>query len=170
MWDKTVVSTKWLEANEWDVEEIFPDPAGPRAVKPPVDPKTQIAQAKLQQEQQEHHDNMLLEVAKLQQTVGLNKAKILELRATAAEKFASADGEGNKQQIAMMDARIGAMKLHNDTILKGADLLLKGFKARTDIEGSHHKMLMDLHDRLTAEESAGQEGLPTTQPPEGASA
>jgi chaperonin GroES len=167
MWDKTVVSQKWLEANEWDVEEIFPDPTGPRAVKPPVDPKTQIAQAKLQQEQQEHHDNMLLEVAKLQQTVAINKAKILELRASAAEKFASADGEGNKQQIAMMDARIGAMKLHNETVLKGADLLLKGFKARTDIEGSHHKMLMDLHDRLTAQESADQEGLPNSQPAEG---
>jgi len=164
LWDKAVVSRMWLEANEWDVEEIFPDPQGPRAVKPPVDPKTQIAMAKLEQEKQEHHDDMLLEVAKLQQTVALNRAKILELRAQAAEKFASADGEGTKEQIGLLNARIGALKLHNDTILKGADLALKKAKTGSDVEGSYHKMMMDVHDRLTAQEAADRENLPQTQP------
>ena len=165
LWDKQVVSQKWLEANEWDVEEIFPDPQGPKAVKPPVDPKTQIAQAKLQQEQQEHHDNMLLEVAKLQQTVALNRAKILELKAQAAEKFASADGEGTKEQIGLLNARIGALKLHNDTILKGSELALKKAKTGNDIEGSYHKMMMDVHDRLTSQEAADRENLPQQPQP-----
>jgi chaperonin GroES len=168
LWDKQVVSHKWLEANEWDVEEIFPDPQGPRAVKAPVDPKTQIAQAKLQQEQQEHHDNMLLEVAKLQQTVALNQAKILELKAQAAEKFANADGEATQQQIGLLNARIGALKLHNETILKGADLALKKTKVGTDIENHYHQMIMDVHDRLTAKEAADREGIPETQPANGA--
>jgi chaperonin GroES len=160
MWDKTVISQKWLEANEWDVEEIFPDPQGPRAVKPPVDPKTQLAQAKLDQEKQEHHDEMMLEVAKLQQTVALNRAKIEELRAQASEKRASAQGEGTKEQIGLLNARIGALKLHNDTILRTADLALKGRKTASDTEGSYHKMIMDVHDRLTAQEAADQEALP----------
>ena len=168
LWDKEVISRKWLEANEWDVEEIFPDPQGPRAVKPPVDPKSAIAQAKLEQEKQEHHDNMLLEVAKLQQTVALNQAKILELRAQAAEKFASADGEGTKEQIGLLNARIGALKLHNDTILRGADLALKKAKTGSDVEGSYHKMMMDVHDRLTAQESADRENLPQPSPTNGA--
>jgi chaperonin GroES len=162
MWDKAVVSRKWLEANEWDVEEIFPDPEGPRAVKPPVDPKSAIAQAKLQQDQQEHHDTMLLETAKLQQTAALNQAKILELKAQASEHMAKADGEQSQQQISMINARIGALKLHNETILKGADLALKKHKAGTDTENHYHSMMMDVQDRLTAKESAGQENLPAT--------
>lgn len=164
LWDKQVVSQKWLEANEWDVEEIFPDPNGPKAVKPPVDPKTAIAQAKLEQEKQEHHDEMMLEVAKLQQTVALNQAKVLELRAKAAELFASADGEATNQQIGLLNARIGALKLHNETILKGSELALKKAKTGTDVEGHYHKMMMDVHDRLTAKESADRENLPQTQP------
>lgn len=159
-WDKDAVAKKWLEAEEWDVEEIFPDPAGPRAIKPPVDPKMQIEQMKMEQQQQEHRDNMMLEVAKMQQTVALNRAKIAELRAKAMEHMANADSAGAKQQIALIDAQIGAAKLHNDTVLRGADMLLKGFHARTDIEHKHHQMLMDLHDRMAQEEAADRENLP----------
>ena len=158
-WDKQTVSRKWLEAEEWNVEEIFPDPKGPRAVQPPVDPKIKHQQDELQLEQQKHHDDMMLKVADLQQTVALNRAKILELRAKAASQFADADSAGTKQQIAMIDARIGALKLHNDTILKGADMMLKGQQTRTGIESQHHKMLMDVHDRLQAQEAADQQGI-----------
>jgi chaperonin GroES len=165
MWDKQIVARKWLESEEWDVEEIFPDPKGPNAVQPPVDPKVKLEQDKLQQSQQEHHDNMMLKVADLQQTVALNWAKILELRAKAAQQFAAADSEGSKQQVAMMDAQIGALKLHNDTIMKGAELLLKGHQAKTGIEQQHHQMLMDVHDRLQQQEANDQTN---TQPQPGA--
>ena len=157
-WDKQVVSRKWLEAEEWDVEEIFPDPQGPRAIKPPVDLKTQ----ELQFKQQEHHDEMMLEVAKLQSTVMLNKAKILELRSKAASQFADAENADKKTQIAMIDSQIGALKAHNDTMMKGADTILKGFQARSGIDSTHHKMMMDLHDRLMSQEVEGQENLPAT--------
>lgn len=158
-WDKDVISAKWLEAEEWEVEEIFPDPQGPRAIQPPVDPKVKLAQDEFQQKQQEHQDDMMLKVADLQQTVALNKAKILELRAKAASQFADADSADSKKQIAMIDAQIGALKLHNDTVLRGADMMLKGFKARTDIDSTHHKMMLDLHDRMMQDEVTGQENL-----------
>lgn len=161
-WDKAVIARKWLEANEWDVEEIFPDPQGPRAVKPPVDPKSAIAQAKLEQDKQEHHDNMMLDVAKLQQEAALNQAKILELKAKAAEHMANADGEGTQQQISMLNAKIGAAKLHNETILSGAKLMLDRHKTLDGSEAHHHKMLMDVQDRLMAKESANQENLAST--------
>lgn len=167
LWDKAVVARKWLEAEEWDVEEIFPDPTGPRAIKPPVNPDVQIEQAKLLQNQQQHQDNMMLEVAKLQQTVALNQAKIIDLRASAAKKLAEADGEGAKQEIAAIDARIGALKLHNETLLKGADMILKGQQARSGIESTHHKMIMDLHDRLTQQEAADRENLTSGTAPTG---
>ena len=160
-WDKAVVSRKWLEAEEWDVEEIFPDPQGPRAIKPPVAPDVQLEQAKLQQDQQEHHDKMMLEVAKLQSTVALNRGKIMDLRASAIKKLHEADSEDRNQEIALMNARIGALKLHNETILKGADMMLKGHQARSNIDSTHHKMIMDLHDRLMQQEAADQENLPS---------
>lgn len=162
-WDKAVVARKWLEANEWDVEEIFPDPAGQRAVKPPVDPKLQIAQMKLQQEQQEHHDDMMLKVAELQSTMKLNSAQIDKLKAEAEKLLAQADSEPVKAQIAAIDAQIGAHKAHNDTILKAADLMVKGQKTKSDIESGHHKSIMDVHDRLTARESAARESLAAPQ-------
>ena len=158
-WDKDVISRKWLEAEEWNIDEIFPDPKGPRAIQPPVDPKMQVEQAKLQQAAQQHHDEMMLEVAKMQQTVALNRGKILEMRAKAAKLMAEAGGEQTKEQIALINAQIGAAKLHNDTILRGAGMMLNGFKARTDIEHKHHQMLMDLHDRITQEEAADRENL-----------
>jgi len=162
-WDKAVVSRKWLEANEWDVEEIFPDPAGPRAIKPPVDPKSAIAQAKLQQEQQEHHDDMMLKVAELKGKLQLNNAEIEKLKAEAEKLSAQADSEPVKTQIAAIDAQIGARKSHNDTILQAADMMLKGHKTRNDIEGGHHKMLMDVQDRILEKESAARENLVSNQ-------
>lgn len=166
-WDKDVIARKWLEAEEWNVEEIFPDPKGPRAIQPPLDPKMQIEQAKLQQQGQEHHDNMMLKVAEMQQTVALNRGKIVEMKAKAMKLMAEAGGEQTKEQIALLNAQIGATKLHNDTILRGADMMLKGFQARTDIEHKHHQMLMDLHDRMTQEEAASQENLGAGSPPPG---
>lgn len=163
-WDKAVVSRKWLEANEWDVEEIFPDPNGPKAIKPPVDPKMAIAQAKMQQEQQEHHDDMLLKTAELQGTMKLNSAQIEKLKAEAEKLMAQADSEPVKAQIAAIDAQIGAHKAHNDTILKAADLMLKGNVAKHGVEAGHHKMIMDVHDRLTDREAQKRENEAPTQP------
>lgn len=169
MWDKAVVARKWLEANEWDVEEIFPDPNGPRAIKPPTDPKIALKQSELQQDQQEHHDNMMLEVAKLQQTATLNQAKVAELRAKAAHLMAQTDGEGVQQQISMINAQIGAAKTHNETILHVAKLLIDRHKAIDGSEEHHHKMLMDVQDRLTAREAADRENTQTSNS-DGASA
>jgi len=163
-WDKDVIARKWLESEEWNVEEIFPDPAGPRAIKPPVDPKLQMQQAELQLEQQKHQDDMMLKVTEMQSTVALNRAKILELRAKAEKHLADADGADVSKQTSLINAQIGALKLHNDTVLRGADMLLKGFQSRTDIEGKHHQMLMDVHDRMMKEEAADRENLPAPQP------
>jgi hypothetical protein len=161
-WDKDAVSRKWLEAEEWDVEEIFPDPTGPRAVKPPMDPKMQMEAQRLQFDQQKHSDDMMLKVADMQSTVALNRAKILELRAKAEKHLADADSSDAKKQIAAIDAQIGALKLHNDTVLRGADMLLKGHQAKAGIETQHHKMLMDVHDRMMQEEARDRENLPQT--------
>ena len=162
MWDKAVVSKKWLEANDWDVDEIFPDPQGPRAVKPPVDPKIQSAQAELQFKQQEHQDNMMLEVGKLQAQIVLNKAKVLDLEAKARANHAKADGEPINQDIALLNAQIGALRHHNETLMKSAELLLKGHQARSSIEKEQHGMLMDVQDRLMGREqsqAAAQESV-----------
>jgi hypothetical protein len=106
----------------------------------------------------------MLEVAKLQQSAAMGQAKILELKAHAAQLMASADGEGTQQQISMINARVGAAKLHNETILKGADLMLKRHQAMDGSEAHHHKMLMDVQDRLMARESENRENMASQQP------
>ena len=160
--DKDYVTRNWLEANEYDVEAVFPDPQGPRAVKPPMNPKMQIEQAKLQQEGKQHQDEMQLAVAKLRSEITLNNAKITKLQADAELALAKADGVDKEQAIAMLNAQIGAARADNEHLLKSMDLLLKRQEIKSDIEGEHHQRIMDVHDRLTAQrqqsEAQAQEG------------
>lgn len=162
--DKDYVTRQWLEANEYDVDAVFPDPNGPRAIKPPMDPKVGIKQAELQQRTQEHQDNMQLAVAKLKMEISLNQAKITELQAKAEMELAKADGVDKEQMIALLNAQIGAAKADNEHLMKAADLLLRGHEVKSDIEGEHHQRIMDVQDRLTAQraqsEAASQSNTP----------
>jgi len=106
---------------------------------------------------------MMLKVAELKGKLQLNNAEIEKLKAEAEKLSAQADSEPVKTQIAAIDAQIGARKSHNDTILQAADMMLKGGKARNDIEQGHHKMLMDVQDRILEKESSARENLAAGQ-------
>jgi len=166
--DKTYVTRQWLEAGEYDVDAVFPDPNGPRAIKPPPNPKLAIEQAKLAQDQQQHQDNMMLAVAKLKSEIALNNAKIAELQAKAEMELAKADGVDKEQLIALLNAQIGAAKADNEHLMKSADLLLKAHATRNDMEQGQHQRIMDVHDRLEAQrtqaEAASQEGEVNANP------
>lgn len=166
--DKVYVTRQWLEAGEYDVDAVFPDPNGPRAVKPPMNPKMQIEQGKLQFQQQQHQDNMMLAVAKLKTEISLNNAKIAELQAKAEMELAKADGVDKEQAIALLNAQIGAARADNEHLLKSVDLLMKGQETQNNVTQGHHQRIMDLHDRLTAQrqesEAASQEGEGNANP------
>jgi hypothetical protein len=168
--DKDYVTRQWLEANEYDVDAVFPDPQGPRAVQPPPNPKMQIEQGKLQLQQQQHSDNMQLEVGKLKAEMALNEGKLSKLQADAELSLAKADGVDKEQSIALLNAQIGAARAHNDALMKSADLLLKSHATNSDIEGEHHQRIMDVHDRIQSrqnqqqqQDALAQQGQPQAQ-------
>lgn len=160
--DKDYITRQWLEANEYDVDSVFPDPEGDRAVKPPMDPKIGLQQAQLQQKQQEHQDNMMLSVATLKATIAKNEGQIAKWNAEAELALAKADGVDKEQAIQVLNAQIGAVKAENEHLLKTADLLLKGHQANEQVTQGHHQRIMDVHDRITqqkqAKEASSQEG------------
>jgi chaperonin GroES len=124
--NKFLVNRMWLEAHEYDnIEQIFPDPTGPNAIAPPANPKVQIEQAKIQQAQQQHQDEMQVAIVEMQQEAALNEAKIAELQAKATKHLAEAAGVDTGHQIAMIEAQIGAAKLRQEGITKSLEVLRK---------------------------------------------
>ena len=162
MWDKQTVSRQWLEAHDYDVDVIFPDPESGK-VKPPVDPKIQLENQRLQFEQQKHMDEMQLKVAELRSTIAVNEAKIAELQAKATLELAKADGEGTKEQIALVNAQIGAARQQNEALLGHVNALTDMLSKKHAVEKGLHDMQMDVHDRTIAkqqsQEAAKQENV-----------
>lgn len=162
LWDKEFVSRQWLEAHDYDVDNIFPDPQSGK-VKPPQDPKMQLEGQKLQFEQQKHQDEMMLKVAEFKATVALNEAKIAELQAKATFELSKAEGEGTQQQIALLNAQIGAAREHNNALLAQIDAVNKIAQTKHANEKQTHDMVMDVHDRIQqqqmAKEAAKQENV-----------
>ena len=114
-WDPNYIKRYWLEANDYDdVDLIFPDPQGPKAIKPQPDSKTAMAMQKLQQDEKHHQDEMQLEVARLQQDIQESRAKVAQLMADASKKAAEAQTAGDSKAIALIDAQLGAAKLEQD--------------------------------------------------------
>ena len=132
--NRYLVTRDLLEAWDFDnIEAYYPDPKGPNALPPPVNPKVELEKAKLQQAAQEHQDAMQLAVAELKNDIALNEAKIAELQAKATKYLAEAEGVDTGQQIAMVNAQIGAAKAHNEGLMKAAEVLQKQLKAQAEV-------------------------------------
>ena len=112
------VTRDFLIAHDYDdIDQIFPDPAGPSAIPQGQDPKVAIKEKELQFKAQVHHDTMQLAVAELQMDAQLNQAKITEFQAKAKALLAEANGEDTYQQIAVLNAQVGAAKHRQDGLL-----------------------------------------------------
>ena len=153
--DRYQATLRFLESHEVeDIESVFPNPAGPRAIAPPQNPKVELEKAKLQQAAQEHQDEMQLAVAGLQQEAALNAAKITELEAKATKHLSEAAGVDTGHQIAMIEAELGARKQHQDGMLKTLELM--------------HKSLDSQAKLRQPQQSAGGGGKPASPAPTGA--
>ena len=123
-YNKDLVEKNFLQAmHAPNIDTLYPGVAKTGA---PQDVKLQIEQLK----QQAHANKLEFEKMKfvlgLQEEMKLNQAKIMELNAKAALEMESAGGVQTGHQIAMFEAAIGAMKVHNDNIHKQIDLMLRG--------------------------------------------
>jgi len=64
-------------------------------------------------------------VANLMEQRRLNSAKILQLEAQAAKLVAEAGGVQTGHEIAAFEAAIGALKVHDDSLKGGIELMMK---------------------------------------------
>lgn len=116
---------------EEEIMRILPDPKGPDAVKPPVPPKMQEAQLKVQGKLEEVKLKAQLEATKLQSELPLQQAKIDKMQAESLLLLEKADSEEAKTQISAINAQIGLAKQHQDHTLKTIELLHKMAESAT---------------------------------------
>jgi len=120
------VMRRYLEALKVpNIEEVLPDPQGPNAIQSGPDVKVQVEQIKAQERKLSLETKFKLGVLKLQQEAELNRAKIMQMQAEAVKAIEEAGGIKTGHDIAMLDAKIGAAKAHQDGILKSIEMMMK---------------------------------------------
>ena len=108
---------RYLEAMKVpNIEEVLPNPQGPNAIAPQPNPKVQIEQLKAQEKDKALDVKLKLGIAKLQQEAEVNRAKIMKMEAEAVKAIEEAGGIKKGQDIAMLDAQIGAAKAKQEGI------------------------------------------------------
>lgn len=155
--DKYEATKRYLEAAEYeDIDTVYPDPKGQRAIAPPVPEKIQIEQMRQKQAQQEHADTMQLEIARLRSDAQLIEAKVEELSAKATMELASADGVDTGHQIALIEAQLGAANQRKEELHKSLDLMLRTHAMM--LQHKQHEDNMDLaHEQLAVQKTAAQQ-------------
>ncbi len=120
------VLRRYLEAWEIeDIDEVYPDPNGPRAIPPQKNPEIELQKAQLQLQSKAQDQQMQLGIATLQKEIRLNEAKILELQAKAAKEFSDAKSNGDEAALKLLELQIAESQQRGEALYKGLDLMLK---------------------------------------------
>lgn len=106
-----------------DPDRFLPDPSGPFALPPPVNPKVQIEQMKLQGREGEKAQEYKVKLLQLAQGAEKLAAEIKKLEADAVLAMSQAKGIDAGHQIALLDTQIAAKKNHLDGTLEMLKLL-----------------------------------------------
>ena len=133
--DQYQVMRRYLEALKVpNIDQVLPNPKGPNAIQQGPDVKIQIEQMKSQERQLSLQVKMKLGIMKLTQEAELNRAKIMQLQADAIKLLEEAGGEKEYQKIALLNAKIGAAKAHEDSVLRSIELMQKATSELGDVE------------------------------------
>jgi chaperonin GroES len=100
-----------------NIDRILPDPKGPNAVKPPINPKVQIEQMKQQAKQAQAELDMKMALLKLMSEAELNQAKIQKLQAEAEVLKIGVLHEGEKLRLQEINTQIGMARERREGIL-----------------------------------------------------
>jgi len=118
------VEHRYLKALHVDgIEQVYP---GADKVPPLPNPKMAVEQMKLEAKKQQMQQEMMMFVAKLQEERQLNAAKILELHAKSAKEMEEAGGVRTGHEIAMFEAAIGALKVHDESLARQVKMVMEG--------------------------------------------
>jgi hypothetical protein len=100
-----------------NIEKVLPDPKGPNAVPPPVNPKLQIEQLKIQAKQASDQLEMKMALLKLMSEAELNQAQIQKLQAEAEAIKIGIATEGEKMRIQEINMQIGLQRERREGLL-----------------------------------------------------
>ena len=100
-----------------NIDKILPDPKGPNAVPPPVNPKVQIEQMKLQAKQASDQLDMKMALLKLMSEAELNQAQIQKLQAEAEAIKIGIATEGEKMRIQEINMQIALQRERREGVL-----------------------------------------------------
>ena len=100
-----------------NIDRILPDPKGPNAVPPPVNPKIQIEQMKQQAKQASDQLNMKMALLKLMSEAELNQAQIQKLEAQVEEIKIGIVTEGERMRIQEINMQIGLQRERREGVL-----------------------------------------------------
>lgn len=145
---KTVV--RYLKSHKIPaIDEVYPNPQGPRAVKPQPNPKMLQVQNEMQKTQlqaQKQEFDIKAKTAELLQDAELVAAQIKDLESKAAKNLAAADGVKDGHQLALINAELGISKAKHEGMLKAIQILGQlGDKAD---ERTHEARLAQLGDKF----------------------
>jgi len=110
-----------------NIDKILPDPKGPNAVPPPVNPKLQIEQLKQQTKHADMELQMKMGLLKLMGEAELNQAKIQKLEAEAEVLKIGVLHEGEKLRLQEINTQIGMQRERREGILGSIDMMNKVF-------------------------------------------
>jgi len=106
-----------------DVDKLIPDPKGPNAVPPPINPKVQVEQIKAQVQQASDQLNMKMGLMKLMGEAELNQAKIQKLEAEAEAIKIGIATEGEKMRIQEINTQIAMQRERREGILSSINTM-----------------------------------------------
>lgn len=129
-WNLYAVNHRYLEALKVPyIEEVLPDPKGPNAVPPPVNPKVQIEQLKQQTKKAEQDLQLKLGLMKMMKEAELNQAKISKLEAEAAVLYKEAESADRQHRINEINTAIALHKERREAVLGSVETMMKVFEA-----------------------------------------
>ena len=99
-----------------NIDMVLPDPKGPNAIKPGPSEKVQIEMMKQQTKTADMQMNFKIAMLKLIKDAEVSQAKIHKLEADAVLAIEQAGGVKTGQDIAMLDAQIGAARARHEGI------------------------------------------------------
>ena len=115
-----------------DIDTLYPDPKGPNAVPPPVNPKLQIEQLKAQTKQAQMQLDLKMGLLKLMKEAELNQAKIQKLEAEAQNIQAQTANEGHKMRLAEINSQIALSRERREGILGSIETMNKVYETMMD--------------------------------------
>jgi len=123
-----------------NIDKVLPDPKGPNAVPPPVNPKVQIEQMKQQAKQASDQLQMKMGLLKLMGEAELNQAKIQKLEAEAEAIKIGIVTEGEKMRIQEINTQIALPRERREGII------------------SSIQTMNDVYENMMKSKEAGEEG------------